>query len=162
MTAANAAKSKDNEPIHTRMHREILGSVSFSRTEWLNSMLINLYIVFASVSFVFVPSQFVFVIERCVITLYFFFPRRLLLRCDIIWELSRCSPFRCWYYYYFFGKLCTNQTKTYIEDHRTHRKFVWKCNFAFVCVGCTWVYWWPCFFLHCTRLFWLLFLNVFA
>lgn len=103
MTAANAAKSKDNEPIHTRMHREILGSVSFSRTEWLNSMLINLYIVFASVSFVFVPSQFVFVIERCVITLYFFFPRRLLLRCDIIWELSRCSPFRCWYYYYFFS-----------------------------------------------------------
>lgn len=74
MTAANAAKSKDNEPIHTRMHREILGSVSFSRTEWLNSMLINLYIVFASVSFVFVPSQFVFVIERCVITLYFFSP----------------------------------------------------------------------------------------
>lgn len=32
-----------------------------------------------------------------------FFPRRLLLRCDIIWELSRCSPFRCWYYYYFFS-----------------------------------------------------------
>lgn len=162
MTAANAAKSKDNEPIHTRMHREILGSVSFSRTEWLNSMLINLYIVFASVSFVFVPSQFVFVIERCVITLYFFSP-------------SLTAPM--WYYMrveslfsipvlilllFFFGKLCTNQTKTYIEDHRTHRKFVWKCNFAFVCVGCTWVYWWPCFFLHCTRLFWLLFLNVFA